>query len=475
MTKGSGFKWAVLFLMVFGAAMLNFSNMVFSARSVDVMAQFGMDQAQLTAVSGIGVLPGALFSVFMGGFFDKRGPSSIRFAGAALLLLAAACQVWRVFASSYAELFAITFLSGTFFLPTQVLPAKMIEAWFERSELGTAMGIYGAAAGVGITAAFALGALFPTTTMALAFCACGYVVAAVYWLFAAKLPQSDGGHEARNAQEAAAGGDDVSIKAVLKSRNMWLVMVCGGLAAGAPLLFEQFHAFCGITDALVYCMTDEDEVKELLKYLKDWELQLAEQLCSRLHPDAILHHDDWGSETNSFMRPEMFDEYFTEYYKEIYGYYHDHGVEVIIHHNDSYGANLVPYMIEMGIDVWQGCMRSNDVPALVDKYKGQIAFMGNIDNKQVDFDGWTVADCEKAARLALEGMEPAGYIPCITQGIPGGVYPGTYMGLVNSIDKLNAERFRHSLEELAAARDQLDVFEYALEDVMPERAKYNQR
>ena len=75
MKKGSGFKWAVLFLMVFGAAMLNFSNMVFSARSVDVMAQFGMDQALLTAVSGIGVLPGALFSVFMGGFFDKRRPS----------------------------------------------------------------------------------------------------------------------------------------------------------------------------------------------------------------------------------------------------------------------------------------------------------------------------------------------------------------------------------------------------------------
>ena len=243
----------------------------------------------------------------------------------------------------------------------------------------------------------------------------------------------------------------------------------------APGLFEQFHAFCGITDALVYCMTDEEEVKELLKYLKDWELQLAEQLCSRLHPDAILHHDDWGSETNSFMRPEMFDEYFTEYYKEIYGYYHDHGVEVIIHHNDSYGANLVPYMIEMGIDVWQGCMRSNDVPELVDKYKGQIAFMGNIDNKQVDFDGWTVEDCEAAARLALEGMEPASYIPCITQGIPGGVYPGTYMGLVNSIDKLNAERFGHSVEDLAAARDQLDVFEYALEDVMPERAKFNKR
>lgn len=240
MEKGSGFKWAVLFLMVFGAAMLNFSNMVFSARSVDVMAQFSMDQAQLTAVSGIGVLPGALFSVFMGGFFDKRGPSAIRFVGAVLLLLAAACQVWRVFAGSYVELFAITFLSGAFFLPTQVLPAKMIEAWFERSEMGTAMGIYGAAAGIGITAAFALGALFPTTTMALAFCACGYAVVAVLWLLMAKLPQTDAGQTARTTVETAADGDEVSIKAVLKSKNMWLVMVCGGLAAGAPLLYNSY-------------------------------------------------------------------------------------------------------------------------------------------------------------------------------------------------------------------------------------------
>ena len=240
--KGSGFKWAVLFLMVFGAAMLNFSNMVFSARSVDVMAQFGMDQAQLTAISGIGVLPGALFSIVLGNYFDKKGPNSIRYAGAVLLFLAAACQIWRVFAGSYVELFIITFLSGTFFLPTQVLPAKMIEAWFERSEMGTAMGIYGAAAGIGITCAFAVGALFPTTTMALAFCAGGYVVVALYWLFAAKLPTAEAaGVPSEDVSQAApAESSQVSVGAVLKSKNMWLVMICGGLAAGAPLLYNSY-------------------------------------------------------------------------------------------------------------------------------------------------------------------------------------------------------------------------------------------
>ena len=226
----------------------------------------------------------------------------------------------------------------------------------------------------------------------------------------------------------------------------------------APGLFEQVHAFMGITEALVAYMTNEDEMADMLKYLTEWELKVAEQLCSHLHPDAILHHDDWGSEQNSFLRPEMFDEYFTEHYKQIYKYYHEHGVEVIVHHSDSYCANLIDYMLEMGIDIWQGCMRSNDVPALVEKYKGQpITFMGNIDNKQVDFDGWTVEDCEKAALSALEGMEPHQYIPSITQGGPGSVYPGTYMELIKAVDAYNAKTFGHSIEDIQAARDELQI------------------
>ena len=65
------------------------------------------------------------------------------------------------------------------------------------------------------------------------------------------------------------------------------------------------------------------------------------------------------------MSPAMFDEFLLEPYKEIYGYYHSHGVELVIHHSDSYAATLVPSMIEMGIDVWQGCMETNNLPELI--------------------------------------------------------------------------------------------------------------
>jgi hypothetical protein len=220
----------------------------------------------------------------------------------------------------------------------------------------------------------------------------------------------------------------------------------------APGLFEMSHYLCSMTDALEYYLTDPDEMKDLIKYLTDFELQLAEQLCSQLHPDAILHHDDWGSAKNSFLRPNMFEDFFVEPYKQIYGYFHDHGVELIVHHSDSYAANLVPSMIEMGIDVWQGCIESNDVPALIKQYGDKITFMGAIDNKSVDFNGWTDENCKKEVLRTIEACGDQHFIPCITQGGPGSVYPGVYMSLADHIDAYNAEHYGLDIEEIRNAR-----------------------
>lgn len=216
----------------------------------------------------------------------------------------------------------------------------------------------------------------------------------------------------------------------------------------APGLFEQTHHLCSIEEALVNYITNPDEMHDLVKYLTEWELELAEGICSNLHPDAIFHHDDWGSEKSTFMSPDMFSDFFVEPYKQIYGYYHDHGVELIFHHADSYAATIVPQMIEMGIDVWQGCMESNNVPELIKKYGGKISFMGDIDNKSVDFEGWTQEDCRKAVRRACDRCGSKYFIPCITQGGPGSVYKGAYMAMCEEIDKYSGEVFGIKAEEI---------------------------
>lgn len=209
----------------------------------------------------------------------------------------------------------------------------------------------------------------------------------------------------------------------------------------APGLFEQTHHLCEISNALMYYITDPDEMHDLIKYLTEWELELAEGICSNLHPDALFHHDDWGGLDSTFMSPAMFEDFLLEPYKEIYSYYHNHGVELVIHHSDSYAATLVPDMIEMGIDIWQGCMATNNLPELIRKYGGKISFMGGIENRAVDYEGWTDENCEAVVRRICEECGNKYFIPCIAQGGPGSVYPGVYASLCNAIDKLNEEKF----------------------------------
>lgn len=209
----------------------------------------------------------------------------------------------------------------------------------------------------------------------------------------------------------------------------------------APGLFEQSHHLCEMVRALTYYIEYEDEMHDLIQYLTDWELEMAEGICSHLHPDMLFHHDDWGGHDSTFLSPSMFEDFFLAPYQQIYGYYKSHGVAYIVHHSDSYAATLVPDMIEMGIDVFQGCMATNNIPELIQKYGGKISFMGGIENAFVDFDGWTDENCEKVVRKVCGECGKQYFIPCIAQGGPGSVYPGVYMSLANAIDKLNEEQF----------------------------------
>lgn len=210
----------------------------------------------------------------------------------------------------------------------------------------------------------------------------------------------------------------------------------------APGLFEQCHHFCEIQNAMIYLYEYPDEMHDLIKFLTDWELELAEDICAHLHPDAIFHHDDWGSQQSTFMSPTMFEDFYMDAYKQIYGYYHDHGVELIVHHADSYAATLVPDMIEMGIDIWQGGMSTNNIPELVEKYKGQIAFMAGIDSAWVDNPDWSRETCaEEVKKLCDQFKEPNGIIPCITQGGPMSTYQEVYPITCEEIEKYNKERF----------------------------------
>ncbi|HEY5557085.1 uroporphyrinogen decarboxylase family protein [Acetobacterium sp.] len=209
----------------------------------------------------------------------------------------------------------------------------------------------------------------------------------------------------------------------------------------APGIFEMTHYLMSMEEALMAYYEEPEAMHELIDYIVEFELKLAKEFIDHLHPDALFHHDDWGSQINSFISPEMFKEFFEPAYKKIYGYYKDNGVELIIHHSDSYAANLVPSMLEMGIDIWQGVMTTNKVPELIKQYGGKITFMGDIDSGVIDFPGWTREIIGENVERACKECGKLYFIPGASQGLNVSSFPGVYEATDEEIDRMTSFMF----------------------------------
>ena len=207
-------------------------------------------------------------------------------------------------------------------------------------------------------------------------------------------------------------------------------------------VFERFHALLGMDDALIDLYEEPEASHDLIDFITEVELDFAKNIMDHVPGvKALFHHDDWGSDVNSFLPPDLFDEFITPAYKKIYSYWKSRGVELIIHHSDSYAANLVPSMIDMGIDIWQGVFPSNNIPELVEKYAGQITFMGEIETRFIDLPDWTPEKVAAEVERACRKCKGPSFIPCLTAGMCVSSHPGVYDEVSKNIDRMSKELF----------------------------------
>lgn len=219
----------------------------------------------------------------------------------------------------------------------------------------------------------------------------------------------------------------------------------------SPGVFERTTNLMEMAEALMALYEEPECLHELIDCITEVELEQAEAICKHIQPEVIFHHDDWGSDLNTFMSVDMFDEFLADSYRKIYGYYKSNGVQVICHHCDSYAATLVDHMVDFGIDVWQGGVVSNDIPSLVKKYQGKLAFMTGVEAQVVDRYDWSKQLVDDAVSAAIAGVgSKTSFIPCITSGAPGSIYPGVYDAIDESIEKASERDFPASELMLSA-------------------------
>lgn len=205
-------------------------------------------------------------------------------------------------------------------------------------------------------------------------------------------------------------------------------------------IFEQLHMLMTFEDTLCNLLIYPDEMHELIEVITDYRLEYMKLIVENLHPDAILSHDDFGSQTSLFMAPDVWREFFKAPYKRLYDYLHENNV-LVLHHSDSFCEPIVEDMAEIGIDVWQGALPTNDIAELTNLLEGRMAIMGGIDSV---IDQASVGEeqirAEVRAACNKYGELPH-FMPGYTYGGPGCIFPHVEPIIFDEIERYNKDRF----------------------------------
>jgi len=206
-------------------------------------------------------------------------------------------------------------------------------------------------------------------------------------------------------------------------------------------LFEMCHFLCGFEGALCGFYEEPEAMHELINAIKEMKLQQIDLIYKNLKPDVLLVHDDWGSKTSLFMAPDMWREFFKEPYREIYSCIKELGM-IAMHHADSYCQPIVKDMVEIGIDIWEGVLPANDIQQIKKDTDYKLLLMGGIEASVVDVPDWTEEKVRtEVQRACREYSEGGCFIPCLTYGGEGSIFPGVNDIIMDEIRKQNAIYF----------------------------------
>ena len=148
-----------------------------------------------------------------------------------------------------------------------------------------------------------------------------------------------------------------------------------------PRPWERYQFLRGTENAMMDVLMPELGFMRLLSkihdfYLREWEFWVSAEV------DAVRFMDDWGSQNQLLIRPEMWREFFKPIYRDYCELAKSEGKFVFMH-SDGYIADIIPDLIEIGVDALNSQLFCMDIPEIGRMFKGKITFWGEIDRQRI--------------------------------------------------------------------------------------------
>jgi len=124
------------------------------------------------------------------------------------------------------------------------------------------------------------------------------------------------------------------------------------------------------------------------------------------------------------MSPDVWREFYKEPWREIFSMIKSKGC-ITMHHADSFLEPICKDLVDIGIDIFQGVLPTNNIQKIKKETDYKLVLMGGLDVTVADVPHWTEEIVRaEVARACREYHEGGMYIPSLTMGGEGSLYPG---------------------------------------------------
>jgi len=208
----------------------------------------------------------------------------------------------------------------------------------------------------------------------------------------------------------------------------------------------------GMQELFVDLMLEEKKVKKMLERAEAFEIQLGLNQI-KMGVDLMFIGGDVAYDKGMFYSPDTWRKYFKPMLRNMCQAFKSAKPDIkILYHGCGNASAVFDEMIECGIDAYQSLevKAGLDVVELKKKYRNRLAFVGNIDVRDV-----LTGDQDRLKRDVLRRLNAAkggGYIPMSDHSVPDNVPIENYdfyMDLINTYGKYPLNLGEHDILELS--------------------------
>lgn len=145
--------------------------------------------------------------------------------------------------------------------------------------------------------------------------------------------------------------------------------------------YERFQFLRTMEQSFVDVILEESGYVELLNRIHQHYIKEAEA-WAQTDVDAVFLMDDWGTQQSLMVSPEVFRKYFKPMYADYCEIARHYGKYVFMH-SDGNIAEIIPDLIEVGVNALNSQVFCMDMDRLERECAGKITFWGEIDRQDL--------------------------------------------------------------------------------------------